>query len=155
MIVPRPAGVSRACTLALIAGLSCSGCSFVFMRPPSTPSPPAAKSVGQPAGVECSSSRLAPAVDVLGAVALAGLVGLFTLCPAGFDHEGEGPPPTCTAQLGASVAGTATYATSAVYGFISAATCDAAQERGRAMGRRIDSRAPAASASTFWYPGTP
>jgi hypothetical protein len=121
--------------IALSAGMC--GCSFVFMRAaPSTPPPRPAQSTVPSTEVECTSSRLAPVVDTLGAVVTGGLTLLLAVCPGDPDYEGEESPPTCDWQLAAAAVGTVAYVVSAAYGFSTAANCD------RATSRAVNERGP-------------
>jgi hypothetical protein len=115
--------------VALVAAM-CSGCSFVFMRaPPSTPLPRPAQSTVSGADVDCTSTRLPPVLDTLGAVVTGAITVLVAICPGDPDYEGEEPPPTSNWQLAAAAVGTVAYVVSAAYGFSTAERCDRASSR--------------------------
>lgn len=125
--------------LTLVIAIACGGCSFVFLRSPRlTPAQSTGESRTPAAEVECTSSRLAPIADTVGAVVLLAVSALAALCPGDPDYEGGAPRPTCNAHLTAAIAGTVAYTASSAYGFVTASGCeDAKEEAARSVSQRI------------------
>lgn len=114
--------------LFVVAAVICGGCSFVFVRgPPSNTAPRPESETASKVEVDCTSSRLAPVLDVLGSVVTGAATVLFSICPGDPDYEGGGSAPSCTGQISAAAIGTLAYVASAVYGFGTAASCDEAR----------------------------
>ncbi len=121
---------------ALAAALvAACGCSFVSVR-----GPPRAR-VAPDAPLECTQSRVAPALDTAGAIVVpvVGLV-LWGLCSyASALQSWSSDPATlrCGPVLWGTVASTAAYGGSAAYGFHATAGCRRlVEQRGAGVPRR-------------------
>ncbi len=114
----RIRGASRLVAAALVGAC---GCSFIAVRRP--PRPPAAP--GAP--LECTESRVAPALDTAGAIVtpIAGLTlwGLCTFASAMQSWSSNPKHLSCGVVLGATALSTAAYTGSAVYGYRATADC--------------------------------
>ncbi|HEY6099061.1 MAG TPA: hypothetical protein VIW03_06510 [Anaeromyxobacter sp.] len=112
---------------ALVCGC---GCSFIAVHRP--PPPP----VAPDAPLECTQSRVAPALDTAGAVGtpIVGLVawGLCTFTSAMQSWSSDPNPLKCGPVLWGTILSTAAYAGSAVYGYRATADCRRLAERRKA-----------------------
>ena len=101
---------------ALVLGCLSCGCSVVFVNPP--PSAPA-PGVARP-HVDCTTSYLWPIVDsAITAYQLAGVAYASTLDESRFDNY----PISKTQDMAIGGVFAAAYASSALYGYLSAARC--------------------------------
>lgn len=118
----------RLAAAVLVAGC---GCSFVAVRRP-PPAPPAPD-----VPVECTQSRVAPALDTAGAI-VTPIVGVavWWLCSVTSVMSSWGSdskPLNCRPLLWGTVLSTAAYAGSAVYGFHTTGECRRFAEQRRAI----------------------
>ncbi len=117
--------------LAAALALGC-GCSLIAVRRP-PPSP-----VAPDAPLECTQSRVAPALDTAGAVATP-IVGftMWGLCSFVSAMQSWSSDPTrlkCSQLLWGTVFSTAAYTGSAVYGYHATGDCRRLAEQRRAAG---------------------
>jgi hypothetical protein len=125
----RPAGARSLLAAALVAAC---GCSFVAVRrPPLAPVAP-----DEP--LRCTQSRTAPSLDTAGAILtpLTGLM-LWGLCSYTQAMQGWASDPQnlrCGPLLWGTVASTAAFTASAVYGFHATGECRRLAEQRRAPG---------------------
>lgn len=125
---------ARALVAAALVG-SC-GCSFVAVRRP--PPAPVAREVP----LECTESRVAPALDTAGAIGtpILGLTmwGLCAFAQVMQSWSSEPKHLNCDLVLGATVLSTAAYTGSAVYGYRTTAACRRLAEQRRTAAPRAE-----------------
>ncbi len=112
---------------ALAAG---SGCSFIAVRrPPPPPVPP-------DASLECTQSRVSPALDTAGAIGTPILgIAMWGLCTFTSAMQSWSSDPThleCGPVLWGTILSTAVYTGSALYGYHATADCRRLAEQRRA-----------------------
>jgi hypothetical protein len=128
-------GASRLVAAALVAGCGCS--LAAVRRPPPAPAPPDVP-------LECTQSRVAPALDTAGAIG-APILGLTTwwLCAVTSAMQSWSSDPkrlNCGVVLGATLVSTAAYTGSAVYGYRATAECRRIAEQRRTAALRTEMR---------------
>jgi hypothetical protein len=141
-------GASRARPLLAAALVAGCGCSFVAVqRPPPPPVRPGAP-------LECTQSRIAPALDTAGAIGTPILgFAMWGLCAYTSAMQSWSSDPTrlkCGPVLWGTVLATAAYTGSAVYGYHSTAECRRLAEQRQAI---VPSTGMPAARMAF--PGTP
>jgi hypothetical protein len=128
--------------LALLTALACSGCSFAFMRP--VPDDHARQ-----VWVECTSSRLAPVVDGVGAgYAVLGALSIQVFETHGATGHGDGEVSASGRAVQVAALGiAAVYVASAVHGLGSARECESAHNASYARQLEAADRAAAPAAA--------
>jgi hypothetical protein len=113
--------IRSASRLAAAALVATCGCSFVAVRRP--PPAPAAPDVS----LECTQSRVAPALDTAGAIVtpMLGLTlwGLCAFTSAMQSWSSDPKHPSCGLVLAGTALSTMAYAGSALYGYGATAEC--------------------------------
>lgn len=131
---------ARARHVAAALALACGGCSFVAVRR----APPAPLAPDAP--LECTQSRVAPALDVAGAVAtpVLGLTawGVCSIVESMQSWSSDPKRLGCGAFLWGGILSAAVYTGAAVYGFHETGTCR----------RLVAERAPAPGAELPAHP---
>jgi hypothetical protein len=127
----------RSHPLLAAALVTCCGCSFVAVRRP-------ASSLAPGAGLECTQSRVAPALDTAGAIATPILgVAMWGICAFASAMQSWSSDPRhldCGVVLWGTVLSTAAYTGSAVYGYHVTADCR----------RLAEQRSPSAPDAARW-----
>ncbi len=141
----------RAKALLAAALVGCCGCSFVAVhRPPPSPAAPDAP-------LECTRSRVAPALDTVGAIATP-ILGLTTwwLCSVTSAMQSWSSDPArlpCGTVLTATALSTAAYGGSAVYGYHVTGDCRRLAEQRRIIVPGPEPLAPGSGSRLLPGPG--
>ena len=153
----KPSLLTRA-VAAFALLLSAPGCSFIFVQPPSSGDGRITSSRAR----ECTSSRLAPAID--------SALGAFQVVRTGVavaadDSVYSDKPLSRGADIGLGLGFTALFVGSAIYGFVNTGRCssrhsgvdahDAGLDEGSETGDKAQDRPSSSAATPTGATGTP